>query len=461
MRDASQETTIEVAGLIAHPWAMDIAGHGFMARTILTVFLSSTSKDLDAYRAEIRKRITAIDFLKCVVMEDFGPQNAAAVEFCRKKAKECDFFVGVVGLRRGWEPEGDNERRSITELEYGWAREAGCRQFMCIAPDDFKVAANLRDTDDEHERQQAFRARVGEEFVAGVHNFGSPGELAAEIVSALLSEIISGDLIKSIRPDLSAAEAAEAKPQIAAAVEKLAADKDVDLLALAKNPSGIDPAELEAKLKARAEQHEAAGNAAQAAESKKAAEYWRHLGALAFLNETNKAVDAYRKATALDRENADGWTQLGQLMFRLGDLDDAIAAFDRVLSIGEKTGSMDLVAVAASNLGVIHRTRGNLNRAEAMHRRSLAIEELLGRKAGMASDFCNLGLVYQRRGDHGHAEAMFCKSLEIFKGLGDETGMAASTAILVRSIRYAATWIVPRRCSTSVSASTSCSATRT
>lgn len=118
-----------------------------MARTILTVFLSSTGKDLEAYRAEVRKRIGAIEFLKCVAMEDFGPQDANAVDLCRKKVGEADLFVGLIGLRRGWQPPGDNAQRSITEMEYDWAVGANRSRFMCVAPDDFPVPGNLIDKD--------------------------------------------------------------------------------------------------------------------------------------------------------------------------------------------------------------------------------------------------------------------------------------------------------------------------
>ena len=62
--------------------------------------------------------------------------------------------------------------------------------------------------------------------------------------------------LKQIRPEAAppgqaALSKEEQAPAIAAAVERLAEDKDVDLLALAKNPQGLDPAELEAKLMAR------------------------------------------------------------------------------------------------------------------------------------------------------------------------------------------------------------------
>jgi len=65
-----------------------------------------------------------------------------------------------------------------------------------------------------------------------------------------------------------------------------------------------------------------------------AAEAARHRGALAFLHDTDKAIAAYRRATELDPENADGWNRLGQLLYRTGALDDAETAYRKVESLG-------------------------------------------------------------------------------------------------------------------------------
>jgi tetratricopeptide (TPR) repeat protein len=40
---------------------------------------------------------------------------------------------------------------------------------------------------------------------------------------------------------------------------------------------------------------------------KKAAAAYRHLGALSFLDDTQKALAAYRRATELEPDNAVGW----------------------------------------------------------------------------------------------------------------------------------------------------------
>ena len=120
----------------------------------------------------------------------------------------------------------------------------------------------------------------------------------------------------------------------------------------------------------------------------------RHLGALAFLHDTRKALGAYRRAVELDPGNADGWNQLGRLLYRTGDLNDAEAMYRKALGLNEELGSKEGVAIAHRNLGNVYSTRGDLDQAEAMYRKALGLSEELGRKEGMAANYGNLGNVY-------------------------------------------------------------------
>ena len=104
-----------------------------------------------------------------------------------------------------------------------------------------------------------------------------------------------------------------------------------------------------------------------------AAEAARHLGALAFLHDTQKALYAYRQAVLFDPENAEGWTQLGNLLARLGQLDQATDAYSKVLALGEERGDRGLVAIAYGNLGNVYEIRGDLDQAETMYRKALTL----------------------------------------------------------------------------------------
>lgn len=439
-----------------------------MPRRVLDVFLSSTAKDLAEHRVAVHTRLARTGIFHCVRQEDFGAQDAGAIEHCRKEAQRADLFIGLVGLRRGWEPDGDNAKRSITQMEHDWAKEAGCRRFLWVTPDDFPVPGNLRETDAEHTRQQAFRGRVmgtGERIVSQ-KGFGSPELLASEIVEHLLAQVVTSDLLALLRPEYSSqvSGAEEQVPAIAAAVEKLSSDADVDLLALAKDPKGVDLADLEAKLLARAEAHEAAAKTKAEPELKASAEYWRHIGALAFLHDTQKALAAYEKAVALDPGEPDALTYVGELRYRRGELALARDVFEALLKLGrqqsdKRAESMaclrlgwihrdrgDLAAAEAcqkdalqiaesiawtegmarayGNLGLLNQARGDLDKAEDMHLKALKLEEELNRKEGMARAYGNLGLVHQTRGDLGEAEEMQIMSLKLEEELGNKEGMA-------------------------------------
>src|SRR5580692_688370 len=131
-----------------------------MARPVLEVFLSSTALDLAAYREAVYARLARLEMFRCVRQEDFGAQNAQAVAFCCERARAADLFVGLIGMRRGWEPEGNSTKRSITEIEHDCAQEAGRRRFIWVSPDNFSVPGNLHETRAEHRRQLEFRKRL-------------------------------------------------------------------------------------------------------------------------------------------------------------------------------------------------------------------------------------------------------------------------------------------------------------
>ena len=158
--------------------------------------------------------------------------------------------------------------------------------------------------------------------------------------------------------------------------------------------------------------------------TKDEAALWRQKGALAFLHDTQTALAAYRRATELDPADADGWNQLGQLYYRTGDQDDAMAAWERVLALGNRSADQATIAVATGNLGIVYMTRGDLDRAEEMYRKALALDDALGRKEGMANQYGNLGLLEAQRGNIPAAEDMYRKSLALNEALGRKEGMA-------------------------------------
>ncbi|WP_415717640.1 tetratricopeptide repeat protein [Maridesulfovibrio sp.] len=156
----------------------------------------------------------------------------------------------------------------------------------------------------------------------------------------------------------------------------------------------------------------------------KAAENYRRIGALDFMNNPKEAVKAYEKSVELDPDNVVGWNRLGVLHKLLGNLKLAGDAFNEVLQLSNSDKSIK--AVAYGNLGVIRQTQGDLEGAEEFQLKALEIDKELGSKEGMAIRYGNLGLIRKTQGDLEGAEELYLKALDVFKELGHKEGMAAA-----------------------------------
>jgi len=218
-------------------------------------------------------------------------------------------------------------------------------------------------------------------------------------------------------------------------------NKDQQINALIETANTVvNKTDASAKMKQQALEAMKQGNADQAkailvdllktkeAEGKKAnneaAEAARSIGALAFMNDTKAALAAYRKATELDPDNADGWNQLAALFFRTGELAQAEEAWRKVLALGKTHKDREEQGWTYGNLGIVYAARGELDNAEDMFRKALVIDKILSHKKGMAAGYGNLGNIYYVRDELDKAEDMHKKALELNNFLGNKTGMA-------------------------------------
>lgn len=172
------------------------------------------------------------------------------------------------------------------------------------------------------------------------------------------------------------------------------------------------------------EEGDKAAEAVRTNSRKTAAATLRNAGALTFMNNTQDALSAYHRATELDPDDMDGWNQLGHLLYRVGDLNEAEQAYVRVGELATKMGDKKADAASLGNLGNLFLTRGDLNRAEEAYKKSLAFNTELGRKEGMASTHGNLGVLYSQRGDFDRAKDAYEKGLALDIELGRKEGMA-------------------------------------
>lgn len=86
----------------------------------MRVFISSTSEDLEAYRAAARDVVLHLGG-QPVMMEYFGTDaSAGVVDACAKKVGEADVVMAILGWRRGGVPgteRGGDGETSFTKYE--------------------------------------------------------------------------------------------------------------------------------------------------------------------------------------------------------------------------------------------------------------------------------------------------------------------------------------------------------
>jgi tetratricopeptide (TPR) repeat protein len=151
------------------------------------------------------------------------------------------------------------------------------------------------------------------------------------------------------------------------------------------------------------------------------AKAYRNLGAIAFLDDTQEATQAYQRATKLDPNDLISWNQLGHLLKRTGKLNQAISAYNKILTLGGNNQDKKAIAIAYGNLGVVYQAQGELDKAIEFYQKALTIDEALGRKKGIAIAYSNLGYVYQTQGNPAKAKHYWKMSIIIFKELDSPT----------------------------------------
>jgi len=157
---------------------------------------------------------------------------------------------------------------------------------------------------------------------------------------------------------------------------------------------------------------------------KQKAKYYRHIGEFAYLHDTNKALNAYRRAIDLDPYNSDGIARFGQLLQRQGDINGAEQAYEKLYALGN--GADRQTALAAGSFGNLYNSQGAYKKALEKYEEARAIHEALGHKAGVANATGNIAIVRQKQGKFAMALERHERALELFRELGNKDGEANS-----------------------------------
>jgi|GEM_PF-2163058 len=121
------------------------------------VFISATSYDMEECRPAAYKAIQEYGSGVAVTMENWNSEYRPAPEVCHDKLKqESSHYVGIYGYRYGWIPGADGAlipacdhipdavKKSITEIEYYWARHYQKPMAVLIPKRGSKIDLDLK-----------------------------------------------------------------------------------------------------------------------------------------------------------------------------------------------------------------------------------------------------------------------------------------------------------------------------
>ena len=146
---------------------------------VTKVFLSSTSRDLEAYRKLACEVCLRLGMLP-LPMEYFEAMGVGATAGSRRKLDEADLYVGIFAHRYGHvEP---SEGRSVTECEFEHAGTRGLDR-LCFLAEPGHAVEHRPQNRALRARQHAFRGRVEARLIRAL--FTSPEDFGLKLTQAL------------------------------------------------------------------------------------------------------------------------------------------------------------------------------------------------------------------------------------------------------------------------------------
>jgi len=118
--------------------------------------------------------------LAAVDMRLFAAREGAPVEYCRRRVRECEFYVAVIGFRYGSLVPGTE--LSYTEAEFQEATAAGKPRLVFLLHQDAQVPKGSDDAN--RSAMEGFRARLDQAGLIRA-SFATAAELELEVLHAL------------------------------------------------------------------------------------------------------------------------------------------------------------------------------------------------------------------------------------------------------------------------------------
>lgn len=143
--------------------------------------------------------------------------------------------------------------------------------------------------------------------------------------------------------------------------------------------------------------------------------------------EIKLALHEMQKAEQLTSDKASLmyiYNQLGIILSKTGDQEQALQQYNRYLSLARELGRKDDEASAMSNIALIYKARGQYDLALQNHEDSL---KLRSDENENATTYNNIAMLYSDKGDYDKAIDYLMKSVAIHEKTGDYHSLAMTT----------------------------------
>lgn len=156
-----------------------------------TVFLSSTSADLQAYRDTVAETLKKMG-VGGSRMEDWGAGDDTPLEKCLEEVSKTDIYIGIIAYSYGSFPK--DHTISFTEAEYDKAKELGLPCYCFIVADDQPWLPQFIQSKNK-QKLKRFKKKIRSEKV--VETFTTPDNLAKKVAEAMYKTVSLTKLLKN------------------------------------------------------------------------------------------------------------------------------------------------------------------------------------------------------------------------------------------------------------------------
>jgi tetratricopeptide (TPR) repeat protein len=148
----------------------------------IRVMISSTVRDLPQHREKVMDACMRLGVFYPDMMEHLTAADANALHISLEIVDRADVYIGIIGFRYGYVPDG--KVISVTEAEYNRAKEREIPRLIFLMSNKHSVTADDVETGEGAEKLKKLRERLQMERVVAF--FDSPDDLKAKVIQALV-----------------------------------------------------------------------------------------------------------------------------------------------------------------------------------------------------------------------------------------------------------------------------------